>query len=70
MTFHQAPAFSPVADRAPDRAPGRAPARSKLDWAILVSILAMGSLNLIAMSDQFATKAYAAAPICTGAHLQ
>ncbi|TCM17914.1 hypothetical protein EDF56_105261 [Novosphingobium sp. PhB165] len=62
MPFHEAPAAS--------RAAPRAPVRSKLDWAIIASILAMGTLNLIVMSDQFATKAYAAAPICTSAHLQ
>jgi len=62
MLLQQAPAVSRAADRAP--------VRSKLDWAILISVLAMGSLNLIAMSDQFATKAYAAAPVCSGAHLQ
>ncbi|QDK31605.1 MULTISPECIES: hypothetical protein [Sphingomonadaceae] len=62
MPFHEAPAAS--------RDAARAPARSKLDWAILISILAMGSLNLVAMSDQFATKAHAAAPVCMGSHLQ
>jgi hypothetical protein len=37
-------------------------ARTKLDWAIIASLLAMGALNLYAMADQFgvATKAYAA----------
>lgn len=37
-------------------------ARSKLDWAIIASLLAMGALNLYAMAGQFgvATKAYAA----------
>lgn len=63
MPFHDLPA-------AANRVSDRAPVRSKLDWAILISILAMGSLNLIAMSDQFATKAYAAAPVCMGSHLQ
>ena len=44
--------------------------RSKLDWAIVASVIAMGTLNLVAMSDQIgATKAYAAAPVC-GIHLQ
>lgn len=66
MPFHEAPA----ANSASGLSTGRAPVRSKLDWAILISILAMGTLNLVAMSDQFATKAYAAAPVCTGAHLQ
>jgi hypothetical protein len=36
-------------------------ARTKLDWAIIASLLAMGGLNLYVMADQFgATKAYAA----------
>lgn len=40
-------------------------ARTKLDWAIIISLLAMGALNLAVMSDQFgATRAYAAAPAC------
>lgn len=40
-------------------------ARTKLDWAIIISLLAMGALNLAVMSDQFgATKAYAATPAC------
>jgi hypothetical protein len=35
--------------------------RSKLDVAIIASVLAMGTLNLMVMTDQFgATKAYAA----------
>ncbi|KPH67380.1 MAG: hypothetical protein E2586_13320 [Novosphingobium sp.] len=38
--------------------------RSKLDWAVIAAVLAMGTLNLAVMSDQFATKAHAAAPIC------
>jgi hypothetical protein len=39
--------------------------RSKLDWAIVASVIAMGLLNLAAMSHQVgATKAYAAAPVC------
>lgn len=40
-------------------------ARTKLDWAIIVSLLAMAAFNLIVMAGQFgATKAYAAAPAC------
>lgn len=36
-------------------------ARTKLDWAIIASLLAMGALNLYVMADQFGpTKAYAA----------
>lgn len=37
-------------------------ARTKLDWAIIAAVLAMGALNLYAMADQFgvATRAYAA----------
>ncbi|KQM22253.1 hypothetical protein [Novosphingobium sp. Leaf2] len=36
-------------------------ARTKLDWAIIAALLAMGALNLYVMADQFgATKAYAA----------
>ncbi|MDE8653073.1 hypothetical protein [Novosphingobium album (ex Liu et al. 2023)] len=39
--------------------------RSKLDCAILASVLAMGTLNLLVMTDQLgATKAHAAAPAC------
>lgn len=38
--------------------------RTKLDWAIIISLLAMGALNLVAMSDHIApAKAYAA-PVC------
>jgi len=38
-------------------------ARSKLDSAIVVSVLAMAALNLLVMTDQLApAKAYAAAP--------
>lgn len=44
--------------------------RSKLDWAIIASVVGMAALNLVVMSDQFgATRAYAAAPVC-GAPLQ
>lgn len=40
-------------------------ARTKLDWAIIISLMLMGAFNLIVMADQFgATKAYAAAPVC------
>ncbi|SFG14337.1 hypothetical protein SAMN05518801_10867 [Novosphingobium sp. CF614] len=40
-------------------------ARTKLDWAIIISLLAMGAFNLAVMADQFgATKAYAATPAC------
>lgn len=36
-------------------------ARTKLDWAIIVSLLAMGAFNLYVMADQFGpAKAYAA----------
>lgn len=48
-----------------DRRPEEPRVRSKLDWAIIASVLAMGTLNLVVMSDQFgATTAYAAAPVC------
>lgn len=51
-------------DRA-DRQPQEPRVRSKLDWAIIASVLAMGTLNLLVMSDQFgADTAYAAAPVC------
>ena len=47
------------------RQPQEPRVRSKLDWAIIASVLAMGTLNLAVMSDQFgAEKAYAAAPVC------
>ncbi|MCT2398850.1 hypothetical protein [Novosphingobium mangrovi (ex Huang et al. 2023)] len=40
-------------------------ARTKLDWAIIVSLLAMGAFNLLVMADKFGTTAaHAAAPIC------
>ncbi|WP_334184333.1 hypothetical protein [Novosphingobium sp.] len=42
--------------------------RSKLDWAIIAAVLAMGTLNLFAMSDRIAPPAHAA-PVC-GAPLQ
>lgn len=39
--------------------------RTRLDCAIIASVLAMGTLNLLVMSDQIGpTKAYAAAPVC------
>ncbi|MBT0669801.1 hypothetical protein HT136_15645 [Novosphingobium profundi] len=39
-------------------------ARTKLDWAIIASLLAMGALNLVAMADHIGpAKAYAA-PVC------
>ncbi|MYM00175.1 hypothetical protein GR702_20695 [Novosphingobium sp. FGD1] len=41
--------------------------RSRLDWAIIVSLLSMGALNLYVMADQFGpAKAYAA-PVKTHA---
>lgn len=51
---------------APTDRPVRATlARTRLDWAIIVSLLAMGALNLFVMADQLgATRAYAAAPVC------
>lgn len=40
-------------------------ARTKLDWAIIISLLAMGAFNLLAMADRFGVStAYAAAPVC------
>lgn len=40
-------------------------ARTKLDWAIIISLLAMGAYNLIVMADQFGpATAHAAAPVC------
>ena len=40
---------------------GSAFTRTKLDWAIIASLLAMGALNLYAMADQVGpAKAYAA----------
>ncbi|MGE4304492.1 MAG: hypothetical protein AB7E24_10735 [Novosphingobium sp.] len=45
-------------------------ARTKLDWAIIISMLAMGAFNLLVMADQFgATKAYAATPPVCGVPL-
>ncbi|HKU09280.1 MAG TPA: hypothetical protein VJR30_24700 [Bradyrhizobium sp.] len=47
------------------RQPKEPPVRSKLDWAIIASVLAMGTLNLVVMSDQFgAARAHAAAAVC------
>ncbi|MBH0111972.1 hypothetical protein I5E68_03265 [Novosphingobium sp. YJ-S2-02] len=38
--------------------------RTRLDWAIIISLLAMGSFNLIATADRIGpAKAYAA-PVC------
>ena len=46
-----------------DAPSGSKPARSKLDAAIIASVLAMGTLNLLVMADQIGpAKAYAAAP--------
>jgi len=40
-------------------------ARTKLDWAIIISLLAMGAYNLIVMADQIGpATAHAAAPVC------
>lgn len=40
-------------------------ARTKLDWAIIASLLAMAAFNLFAMAGQFgATKAHAAVSAC------
>ncbi|CDO38073.1 MULTISPECIES: hypothetical protein [Novosphingobium] len=48
-----------------DRQPESPRVRSKLDWAIIASVLAMGTLNILALSDQVGpTKAYAASPVC------
>jgi hypothetical protein len=42
--------------------------RSRLDAAIIASVLAMGALNLVVMADQIApAKAYAAIPCRCGA---
>ena len=41
-------------------------ARTKLDWAIIASLLTMGGFNLIMMADQVGpAKAYAATPACS-----
>lgn len=41
-------------------------ARTRLDWAIIASLLMMACFNLIMMADQFgATKAHAATPACS-----
>lgn len=41
-------------------------ARTKLDWAIIASLLMMGGFNLITMADQVGpAKAYAATPACS-----
>jgi len=37
--------------------------RSKLDWAIIVSLLAMGALNLFVMADQVSGTAHAATAV-------
>lgn len=48
-----------------ERQPQDPRVHSKLDWAIVASAVAMGLLNLAAISNQGgATKAYAAAPVC------
>lgn len=39
--------------------------RSRLDWAIIASLLAMAAFNLIAAAGQFGTaEAHAATPAC------
>ncbi|PNU02298.1 hypothetical protein [Novosphingobium guangzhouense] len=57
-------------------AQGRSPsprstlARTKLDWAIIASILAMGALNLVALADKVAVpEAHAASVHSCGAPL-
>lgn len=57
-----------MSSRTASTAPSQGPAsvrstlaRTKLDWAIIASLLAMGAFNLYVMADQFGpTKAYAA----------
>jgi hypothetical protein len=45
-------------------------ARTKLDWAIIVSMLAMGALNLVALADKVAVpEAHAASVRSCGAPL-
>ncbi|EJU11967.1 hypothetical protein LH128_16241 [Sphingomonas sp. LH128] len=45
-------------------------ARTKLDWAIIVSMLAMGALNLVALADKVAVpEAHAASVHSCGAPL-
>lgn len=56
------------AARHQSKQPGASRVRSKLDWAIIAAVLAMGTLNLVAMSDRIAPPAHAA-PVC-GAPLQ
>ncbi|MGO4168148.1 hypothetical protein [Novosphingobium sp. YAF33] len=69
MSFQNA---SIVASSHPSKQPASFQAngreRSKLDWAIIAAVLAMGTLNLFAMSDRIAPPAHAA-PVC-GAPLQ
>lgn len=38
-------------------------ARTKLDWAIIASLLAMGALNLVALADKVAIPEAHAAPV-------
>ncbi|MFC3212832.1 MULTISPECIES: hypothetical protein [Novosphingobium] len=38
-------------------------ARTKLDWAIIASLLAMGALNLVALADKVAVPQAHAAPM-------
>lgn len=38
-------------------------ARTKLDWAIIVSLLSMGALNLVALADKVAVPEAHAAPV-------
>lgn len=45
-------------------------ARTKLDWAIIVSMLAMGALNLVALADKVAVpEAHASSMHSCGAPL-
>ncbi len=59
-----------TADRAARKAAApRFLGRSKLDWAIILSVLAMTAFNLVAMADDFAPTAYAAPVEACGAPL-
>lgn len=61
---HNAPRPARATDTRSTR-PRSTLARTKLDWAIIISLLAMGAFNLIVMADNFgATEAYAATPAC------
>ncbi|MFC0205891.1 hypothetical protein [Novosphingobium soli] len=54
------PITAPTSGPGPQRT---APARTRLDWVIIVSLLAMGALNLLALADKVGVAQAQAAPV-------